>query len=316
MDTVSSTRLEREMKEVQDLLREKREDYQNRMAAVHDKEEELKKKRADLQERLINFYRFIQENQVKRNRALSRFEQEKTHKEQKHAIIVQLNEDLRHNEQEKHEMREKYHKYLRYQKYLDDVMNYNEDNYTDQNDIIVRGKTLEDNHRELQQRRKFLEREKEDQKTLLGTKKKRKEEENMEMQHQLDKLQTEFSDIQKEVKKMQDDIDKTVEAKGDTTKEIGQVRMACQNLFTRCKEFNERYKKAGKQKKTEEVNDVLVQLEFIGYCLEDYNKIIEANKERIAKEKLAKAAAGLENAALQPNSGTVAGTGKKGDKQE
>lgn len=291
MDTVSNTRLGREMKEVQDLLTLKRDDHRRRMEKVHEKEENLKKKRAALQERLINFYRFIQENQVKRNRALTRFDSEKSQKEEKHTIIVQLHEDLKRLEAEKHDMRERYHKYLRYQKYLEDVMNYNEDNYTDTNDIIVRGKTLEDNHRELQQRRKFLEREKEDQKTLLGTKKKRKEDENLEMQHQLDKLQTELAVIQKDVKNYSGNIDKDIDSKGGTTKEIGQVRMACTNLFDRCFEFNNKYRKSGGQEEVD--RDVLMQLEYIGWCLEDYMKIIEANKERINKEKQQKMATGV-----------------------
>eukprot|EP00760_Papus_ankaliazontas_P000721 PhM_4_TR10197/c0_g1_i1/m.29449 len=289
MDTVSHTRLAREIKEVQQLLINKRGEYTERMERVREREEDLKKRRAQLQDRLVEFYRFIQENQVKRNRALNKLDQEKAAKEDKHQQIIKLRQDLDRLEHEKQDMRERFHKFLRYQKYLEDVMNYNEENYTDTNDIILRGKTLEDNHKELQQRRKYLQREKDDQKTLLGTKKKRKEDENLEMQHQLDNLQTEFGDVQKEVKAMQDSIDKGVETKGRATKEIGQVRMAVRNLYDRCAEFNKMFRIRSQE---DQDKDVLNQLQYIGYCLDDYMRLMEKRKEAAAKERQQKILAG------------------------
>eukprot|EP00667_Euglena_gracilis_P021652 EG_transcript_23818 len=253
-DSVSAaTRLRREMMDVQTELEQKRNEYRERMERVKTREMQLAKKREDLQEKLVKFYKFIQENEIKKNRAEKKAQMEEAAKKEKHRQIIELNESIRRLEGEKQDIKVQLAKYMKYQKYLEDVLAYNEE-YQDPNDIITRFNTLDANNKELQERKKWLEKEVEAQRTALQKKKKSKEDEILEFTNQLSKLQDFLEETHKATIQAQDEIDSSMEHKCNTTKTIGQIRMATQNLYDRCMEVSRSHKKGVK---VEQASDVM-----------------------------------------------------------
>eukprot|EP00331_Platyophrya_macrostoma_P003673 CAMPEP_0176427302 /NCGR_PEP_ID=MMETSP0127-20121128/12471_1 /TAXON_ID=938130 /ORGANISM="Platyophrya macrostoma, Strain WH" /LENGTH=197 /DNA_ID=CAMNT_0017808763 /DNA_START=23 /DNA_END=613 /DNA_ORIENTATION=- len=197
------------MMEVQKELDDKRADFQRRMERVKEAEEQLKVERAKLQDTLVQYYKFIQENEIKRNRANKKASAEEKAKQDRHLM-----------------------QYAKYQRYLEEVLQHNDnEEYQDPKDIITRWQTLDDNTRVLQRRKTQLEEDLNKNKNQLNMKRQRKKNESVELQNQLNELQTQLEALQKEYKLKQDFLEQSINHKGSTTKTIGQVRMACQNLY-------------------------------------------------------------------------------------
>lgn len=270
--------------DVQQELDQKRNESKERMDQVRDREQQIARKRQELQDRLVRFYKFIQENEIKKNRADKKALAEEKAKAEKHEQIVQLNEESRRLEREKQDIKEKLQKYLRYQKYLDDVLQVN-DEYSDPSDIISRWKTLDGNHRELQGRKEFLERQTETTKQMLQKKKENKATEILEYTNQLAVCGQQLEELHKEVMNAQDEIERSVEKKAKTTRTIGQVRMATQNLYDRCTEHASKFHKVRTHQSDDNDEEILHQLQFIGESLGDYFHIRERHREEIRVKK-------------------------------
>lgn len=86
LNTVQSTLLLKkqvEVEKVQEDLDIKRRQFAERMAACKAKEEALKKKQAQIRERVGKFEKFIEENDAKRRRAIQKYQTEFKLKTQK-----------------------------------------------------------------------------------------------------------------------------------------------------------------------------------------------------------------------------------------
>merc|ERR1719375_1538685 len=78
--TSGATRLlekRRQMFEVQEALEAQKEEFARREDAFRRREEALRRKDLELQEALIKYNKFLQENESKRSRAIKRKEEEK-----------------------------------------------------------------------------------------------------------------------------------------------------------------------------------------------------------------------------------------------
>jgi chromosome segregation ATPase len=273
------------MMDVQTELEQKRNEYRERMERVKSREAQLVKKREELQDRLVKFFKFINENEAKKSRAEKKATAESRAKEEKHQQILKLNEDSKRLDREKQDIKVQLQKYMKYQKYLEDVLSYNEE-YQDPNDIITRYNTLDANNNELQERKKWLEDEMEIKRSELQKRKKQKEDEILEHTNQLSQYQDALERTHKEAVAAQDEIENSVEHRTNTTKTVGQIRMATQNLFDRCMEVNRQYKKGVKLGNDAQSGEVMFQLAFIGDCLSDYLYIIDKERERVKALRL------------------------------
>lgn len=289
LDSVTAaTKLRRDMMEVQKELDDKRADFQRRMERVKESEEQLKAERGKLQDTLVQYYKFIQENEIKRNRANKKASAEEKAKQDRHAQIISLSETLHRLEAEKDKSRATYAQFAKYQRYLEEVLQQGDnEEYQDPKDIITRFQTLDDNTRVLQRRKTQLEEDLNKNKNQLNMKRQRKKNESVELQNQLNELQTQLEGLQKEYKLKQDFLEQSIHHKGTTTKTIGQVRMACQNLYDRCIEWNAAYRNRSHTDGADV--DILQQLNVIGDCLEDYSAIM---KKFLDKNKTVPPAAG------------------------
>ena len=288
LDNVSAaTKLRREQMDVQTELDQKRAEYRERMDKVRERELQLSKRRQELQDKLVRFYKFIQENEIKKNRADKKAHAEMKAKEEKHQLIVQLNEDSRRLEREKQEIKDKLQRYQKYQKYLDEVLQQNEE-YSDPNDIISRWKTLDGNHKELQARKTHLEQQMEIQRQVLQKKKESKATEILDYTNALANKGKQLETLHREVTKAQDDIEYSLEKKTSTTKTIGQIKMATQNLYDRCFDNASKFRPIRKHGSKDEQGgeEILHQLQFIGECLGDYIYIRDKHREEMKAKKV------------------------------
>eukprot|EP01063_Lacrimia_lanifica_P003066 TRINITY_DN11647_c0_g1_i1.p1 TRINITY_DN11647_c0_g1~~TRINITY_DN11647_c0_g1_i1.p1 ORF type:complete len:316 (+),score=184.69 TRINITY_DN11647_c0_g1_i1:82-1029(+) len=300
-DNVSAaTKLRREQMDVQTELDQKRAEYRERMDRVREREQQLAKRRQELQDKLVRFYKFIQENEIKKNRADKKAQAEMKAKEEKHQIIVQLNEESRGLEQDKQEIKDRLQRYQKYQAYLEAVLQDNEE-YSDPNDIISRWKTLDNNHKELQARKYYLEHEMERERTILQKKKENKATEILDATNALANKGKQLEQLHLEVGRAQDEIEFEIEKKLETTKLIGQVKMATQNLYDRCYDSFQVYRPIRRHKAGENAggDEILLQLQFIGECLGDYIFVRDRYKEE-QKNKKAQAQAVTTRPALPP----------------
>ena len=280
LDSVTAaTKLRRDTMEVQKELDDKRSDYQRRMDHVTEDEEQLKVERGKLQETLVLYYKYIQDNEIKRNRANKKAAAEERVKQERFGQIKDLRHHMEDLEREKNYSRQQYLQLVKYQKYLEEVLQFgDQEEYQDPKDIIKRFEILDDNTKVLQRRKTQLEEDLGKNKVSLTAKKAKKKNESVDLQNQLSELQNNLEGLQKEYKQMQDELDSQINHKGGTTKTIGQVRMACQNLYDRCVEWNTAYRSRAQHDHSD--SDVIHQLVVIGDCLEDYSYIIKKHGEK------------------------------------
>ena len=123
LDHVSpATRLlekRRQMFEVQEALDAQKEEFARREEAFRRREEGLRQKDLELQESLIKFNKFLQENESKRNRADKRASEEQKLRRQKEEEIVKLRRGLGKMRTEYTVLEEKLAKNKKYQVFLE-----------------------------------------------------------------------------------------------------------------------------------------------------------------------------------------------------
>lgn len=306
----AQTKLRREKLEVEAELKEKRAEYARRMDRVREREEALKQRRQGLQNDLVSFYKYIQENEIKRNRANKKALAEEKAKEERHAKIVELTISLKQLEQHKTGSIDRYRRYVRYHSYLQEVLDRSDnEEFQEAKDIILRYHTLDDNRRVLQRRKEQLEQTVSENKQKLSLKEKRNKNEEVALQYELSHLQNVLDGQQKMLKKKLDAFEQSQQDKGQNVKTIGQVRMACQNLFDRCLRFNSQYR--GRVGREESETDMLTQLSIIGDCLEDYHICVLEWRKKMKAAKDAEASGGAQAGTLVVAGGTQ-GSGAAG----
>ncbi|KEG06143.1 flagellar associated protein [Trypanosoma grayi] len=275
----AATQLRRAVMEAQRELDAKRELYMVRMARAREVEESIAKDRARLQDTLVRYYKFIQENEIKRTRATRKAVTEERIKKEREEQIVELTQQLRDLESRNEQLLRLYDVYAKYQEYLDEVLQRNDcDEYQGPRDIIQRWNTLQDNTKVLQRRKTQLEEELLRNKNALNLKRQKKNNESVELQNQLNELQATYESLQKNIKIKQDELERCINQRSSTSRTVSHVRMACKNLYDRCIAWTAPYSGRGKFEVKEA--DVLFQLHVIGDCLRDFQDVIEAHHQR------------------------------------
>lgn len=148
LDHVSpATRLlekRRQMFEVQEALDAQKEEFARREDAFRRREEGLRKKDIELQESLIKFNKFLQENESKRNRAVKRASDERKQRETKDVEISRLEDALALYQSESRELGTKVVRNLKYSQYLERVQESVPEDYPEITDLVNRYNTLRD----------------------------------------------------------------------------------------------------------------------------------------------------------------------------
>ncbi|KAG8343149.1 putative protein of unknown function (DUF4200) [Trypanosoma vivax] len=275
----AATQLRRAVMEAQRELDTKRELYLTRMARAREVEDIISQGRKKLQDKLVQYYKFIQENEIKRARATRKAATEERIRKEREEQVGELTEKLNNLKKRNEELRQQYEVYSRYQQYLEEVLQRNDgEEYQGPRDIIQRWNTLQENTKVLQRRKTQLEEELLRNKNALNLKRQKKNNESVELQNQLNELQATYESLQKNIKIKQDELERCINQRSSTSRTVSHVRMACKNLYDRCISWTAPYSGRGKFESREA--DVLFQLHVIGDCLRDFQDVIEAHQQR------------------------------------
>ncbi|KAJ1620087.1 hypothetical protein T492DRAFT_1080469 [Pavlovales sp. CCMP2436] len=223
----------RQMFEVQEALDAQKSEYKRREAEFKRREEKLKERDLALQESLIKFNKFLQENDSKRARAEKKERDEIKQRISKEGEITRLREQLEKLKVDKAEMLGVLHKDMRYQQYLEAVLD-STDEYPEILELLMRYETLEATHQDLVERSREGHSDQENQGAFNKRFHKEKVDEILEYNNQIAMLQHKYEAIVLHANRLQAETDRQLQESAEATLQLGQVLMACDNIFTRC----------------------------------------------------------------------------------
>jgi DNA repair exonuclease SbcCD ATPase subunit len=153
-DVSPATRLlekRRQMFEVQEALETQKEEFARREELFKRREDALRKQDLELQQQLIRFNKFLQENDSKTARADKKAKEETHLRQQKEQEILEKTRELEELVNKKDEMKAILDKNLVYEKYLTSVVE-EADDFQEIGELLKRHETLKAHHRDLQER--------------------------------------------------------------------------------------------------------------------------------------------------------------------
>ncbi|GAB9474039.1 hypothetical protein Gpo141_00011181 [Globisporangium polare] len=238
LDHVSpATRLlekRRQMFEVQEALDAQKEEFARREDAFHRREEGLRKKDLELQESLIKFNKFLQENESKRNRAVKRANDEIKQRLTKEQEVAKLKEHLEQLMAESEKLGNEVKKNMKYTRYLEVVQETVPEDYPEVADLVNRYHTLKETNRDLRQNQVLHEEENEIKRLEFASFQKERANEILNFNNKIASLQRELEAEELQTIRLQHEADASMRMTTQKTLALGQIVMAIGNLLQRC----------------------------------------------------------------------------------
>ena len=340
LDHVSpATRLlekRRQMFEVQEALDAQKEEFQRREATFKRREEMLKKKDLELQESLIKFNKFLQENDSKRSRAEKKEKEEVKQRLLKEQEITKLQEALMQQKEQRRVMTIELDKMMKHQHFLESVLEHTEE-FPEITDMLSRYETLDAAHSDLISRQVQAEEHNEAERHELTQFVRDKTDEILvrhapfatcslhpphppppgftrrrahprsfadtrgSTAHPWQNANNTIAELQKlqelkisQTREGESQSDRRLQDVSERTLQLGQVMMACDNIYHRCSTFNPDVQRSrgdylAKASKGEHVDDetevVIDKLSFICAFITDYASIIKTLSARRAEKE-------------------------------
>lgn len=272
----------RQMFEVQEALNAQKDEFNRREDAYRRREDGLRRKDLELQESLIKFNKFLQENESKRNRALRRAAEERKQQDAKDIEIKKYEQQLKEKLLEESSLKQELEKNLQYQDYLENVCQSMSKYFPEISDILSRYRTLRDANMQL-----LASKEQDDQER--DTKEREYNLFNKDKTNQLLNQNNEIAEMQilyeKSIVKgavIQKEIDKQRGEASDKSLTLGAVLSSVSNVLNRCEQsFRNRHNKpmadtsgekppSNDEELKEESEKTLVKLEEIAMFMVDF----------------------------------------------
>lgn len=312
LDHVSpATRLlekRRQMFEVQEALDAQKEEFQRREATFKRREEMLKKKDLELQESLIKFNKFLQENDSKRSRAEKKEKEEIKQRLVKEQEITKLHEALKRQKEQRRLMTLDLDKMMKYQYFLESVLDATEE-FPEITDLLSRYDTLDAAHSDLISRQVQAEEHNEQQRHELTQFVRDKTDEILGYNNTIAELQKQSEQTLSRTREEQAESDRQLQDVAERTLQLGQVVMACDNIYHRCLGRSTTSRKKASSSDADETTVVIEKLMFIRDYITDLNAINKGFSLRRAEpspEKPATATTGPVTGAVATAGGTAA----------
>lgn len=266
------------MFEVQENLEAQKQDFNRKEEVFKRREEALKIKDLELQESLIRFSKFLQENDSKRARAEKKAADEIKSRLQKEKEIETLTEELEALRDEKERVHEVLQTNMRYQQYLESVLEV-ADEYSEVSDLLTRHTTLLATNQDLKEHQRKCAELAEKIRTELQVYVKQKTDESLNLNNELARLKKELEGYEGDAMAQQAKRNQRLQVASEKTLEYGQVVLSTDNIFNRCR--------ARSKIAYPSESNPLQQLDVIGNYVSDLAFIIKQNraeKARAAKE--------------------------------
>eukprot|EP00644_Phytophthora_capsici_P006940 jgi/Phyca11/39850/gw1.8.105.1 len=235
LDHVSpATRLlekRRQMFEVQEALDAQKDEFARREDAFHRREEGLRKKDLELQESLIKFNKFLQENESKRNRAVKRASDEVKQRMSKEQEVARLQAQLTALQRESDALGAQVRHHLKYTRYLELVQEAVPEDYPEVSDLVNRYHTLRETNRDLSRNQITHEEESESKRLEFAAFQKERANEILTFNNRIAALQRALEREELLGVRLQHETDATLRATTQKTLALGQIFMAIGNLL-------------------------------------------------------------------------------------
>jgi myosin heavy subunit len=226
----------RQMFEVQEALVSQKEEFARREDALRRREDALRRKDVELQESLIKFNKFLQENENKKNRALKKIVEERKMRENKESEIKELEQSIANMIQEEEDLDVEVKKHEKYKEYLDSVSGSLTKFTSEIADILNRYKTLKEVNTQLIEKQQKAEEKKELEQRLFLSYSKEKRDEVLNLTNQISRRKEELEAVQIRTIDVQDDVDLKTNQDSKVSMELGQILSSISNMLERCEE--------------------------------------------------------------------------------
>lgn len=226
----------RQMFEVQEALNSQKEEFSRREDAFRRREDGLRRKDLELQESLIKFNKFLQENESKRIRALKRAADEKKQREAKEVEIRRLEAQLKNTLKEESVLKTELEKNMKYQDYLENVVQSMSKFFVEISDILSRYNTLREANRYLIDKQMADESSHENMLRGYSSFRKVKENEVLNVNNEIADMQEKLEHGQTQTMQLQVEVDQATRESSEKRLELGQILSSVSNILDRCEE--------------------------------------------------------------------------------
>jgi len=240
VDTVSpATKLlekRRQMYEVHEAFEAQKEAYKQQEEAFKRQEDLIRERDLAIQEELIKYCKFLQENDAKKARAEKRYQEEKEAREKKQSEIGALDSQLQDLQKNSSKLDKKVQALKKYEDYLESVIKAHPDQYQDQGELLKRHEILENSNKNLRDQQMKLEEELERLRIDAAQFEKQKNEEILTLNNELATLTKDLDDVDKQKNKLQTQVEASSHQASFKNLNLGRILMAVDNIHTRCEE--------------------------------------------------------------------------------
>jgi len=217
-----------------------------------------------LQESLIKFNKFLQENESKRNRALKRAAEERKQRELKEMEIQKLESQLKSKLREESILKEEVEKNLKYQDYLDNVVQNMSKFFPEIADILNRYTTLRNANSYLIEKHFMDEGANDNIQREYISFKKFKENQILNHSNAIAGMQLTLEQGKTRTNRVQGEIDKVNMDASEKSLELGQIISSVSNILERCEEsFRIRHNKPHVERSTDKMNGMPLMEQFL-----------------------------------------------------
>lgn len=283
LDHVSpATRLlekRRQKIEVQEALEAQKADFARREEQYWRREQIIKKKDLDLQENLIRFNKFLQENDTKRTRAEKKHIEEEKKKEEYTEQIKLHEKELAELEKEHDQLQFQLEKNQKYMTFLELTCESQGDEFGEPLELQHRHETLRETNQDLLARRHECDKELNELQKEIPKRQTERATETQVKNTRIAQMRKQLEETKGQVYNLSQQAEKKEAKKLERTHQLGQVRMALDNTFARCVRQTTLTSKA---EKIRDLKDPEEQLDFIAQFVCDMSAI---HTMHLAKEK-------------------------------
>jgi hypothetical protein len=273
----------RQMFEVQEALNSQKEEFSRREDAFRRREDGLRRKDLELQESLIKFNKFLQENESKRNRALKRAADERKQREIKEVEIRRLESQLSSKLKEENKLKEELEKNIKYQDFLENVVLAMSKFFPEISDVLNRHKTLRDANTYLIDKQRSDEGSHENTLRDFMIYKKAKENQVLNENNEIADMQVKYEHGQQKTQRLQAECDEATQEVSEKALALGQILSSVSNIIGRCEQsFRIRHnkpmidgEKMSNLSLSEQCNRTKVKLDDITMFMVDFKTIQE-----------------------------------------
>lgn len=242
INTLQSTLLlkkEVEVDQVQSELEAKRQEFKQRMDACAQRQIEIQKKQQRMKDKVSKFENFLKENELKRRRAIQKYQTEVKMKEQKSAELQSLEEELELLKTQLSSLDRKVGRYKKFEEYLLRVIDVMPEDYLAASDdkmkgLMSRHRTLSDSNVHLVNNLESMTDELELRKVELDDLKKEHGKQVISINSELSLLQQKHDDDSAMNQKLENKYSASTGGLRQRRTDLGRILMAIDNIAEQC----------------------------------------------------------------------------------